>query len=168
MLLSQALQVQGQRVLGLDINPHRLGMASTLNFVDTALHPQEHTQEIESWLASTPVGAVDAVFLSVVNPHTLAMAMRLVRNGGSLMMMAGNTAGNILDPKDFYYREINLLTSYSPSLEDLLEAHRMICGRDISLTPIITHPMPVDRFNEGLEQYIQGEAIKVFYEYPTL
>jgi len=166
MLLSQSLQIQNQRVLGLDLNPQRLGMASSLDFADAALHPTEHTREIDLWLRSTDVGRVDAVFMSVVNTHTMALALTLVRNGGSIMMMAGNTAGNIVDPKVLYYREINLLTSYSPSLQDLTEAHRMICEREISLTPIITHPLPVEKFNEGFDAYVNGEAIKVFYEYP--
>jgi L-iditol 2-dehydrogenase len=165
LLTAQVLKHQGQAVLGLDLNPQRLGLAKTLDLMDEAVHPIDGEATGQAWQAQQVTGAVDAVFLSVVNPHTLALAFKLVRNGGSLTLMAGNTHGDILDPKDLYYREINVITSYSPALEDLNTAVDLIFQRNIIVNPLITHPLPISTFNEGLAAYQDGKAIKVFFEF---
>ncbi len=167
LLSAQALHQQGQKVLGLDLNPQRLGLARTMDWVDVAVHPTEQENEWQNWLKTLPTQAVDAVFLSVVNRHTLALALSLVRAGGSLTLLAGNPEGDILDPKDLYYREINLITSYSPALEDLHHASQALFLREVVVNPLITHPMPIEQFNEGLRIYSNAEAIKVFFQFPT-
>jgi len=165
LLTAQALKWQGQSVLGFDLNPARLGLANTLDFTDLAVHPTQHESDFQAWLALRPVEKVDAVFLSVVNPRTLALALSLVRNGGTLTLMAGNLHGEILDPATLYYREINVVSSYSPALQDLQTASTLLFERKIVVNPLMTHPMPIEAFNEGLELYRNGEAIKVFYSY---
>jgi L-iditol 2-dehydrogenase len=167
LLTAQALSNQGQKILGLDLNPQRLGLARTMEWVDLAVHPTEQTSDWQAWLKEQATQAVDAVFLSVVNRHTLALAFQLLRNGGTLTLMAGNAQGEILDPKDLYYREINIVTSYSPALEDLRQASEALFSRQIVVNPLMTHPMPIENFNEGLSLYTQSDAIKVFYQFPN-
>jgi threonine dehydrogenase-like Zn-dependent dehydrogenase len=166
LLLAQVLQRNNQTVLGLDLNPQRLGLAFNMEWCNHVFNPQHQQHELVTALQQFPCHAVDVVYLTVVNAGTLKQAFQLVRNGGTLVLMAGNTQGDILDPATCYYREINLITSYSPALQDLAEAARLITSRSISLNPLITHPMPITDFNHGLEQYQQGKAIKVFFSYP--
>lgn len=165
LLTAQALKLERQAVLGFDLNPARLALSNTLAFADLAVHPTEHKSEYQAWLSQQAVQKVDAVFLTVVNPQTLALALRLVRNGGTLTLMAGNSHGEILDPATLYYREINVVTSYSPALQDLQHASTLLFERKIVVNPLMTHPMPIEAFNEGLQLYRSGEAIKVFYSY---
>ncbi|MFN7311058.1 MAG: zinc-binding dehydrogenase [Vampirovibrionales bacterium] len=167
LLTAQVLSNQGQKVLGVDLNPQRLGLARTMEWVDEAVHPTEQASDWQAWLETCPTQAVDAVFLSVVNRHTLALAFQLLRNGGTLTLMAGNAQGEIMDPKDLYYREINIVTSYSPALEDLKQASNALFERQIVVNPLMTHPMPIEDFNEGLSLYSQSDAIKVFYQFPN-
>ncbi len=168
LLTAQVLTKQGQKVLGVDLNPQRLGLARTMEWVDEAVHPTEQASDWQAWLKEQATQAVDALFLSVVNRHTLTLAFQMLRNGGTLTLMAGNTQGEIMDPKDLYYREINLVTSYSPALKDLKQASNALFERQIVVNPLMTHPMPIEDFNEGLSLYTQSDAIKVFYQFPAL
>ena len=165
LLTAQVLKCQKQAVLGIDLNPQRLGLARTMEWVDLAVHPIEQEHEWQTWLDEQATQAVDAVFLTVVNPSTLDLAFRLLRNGGTLTVMAGNPKGASVDPNTLYYREINVVTSYSPALEDLRQAKDDLFQRVISVNPLITHPLPIEDFNEGLALYTNTEAIKVFYQF---
>jgi L-iditol 2-dehydrogenase len=126
LLLAQVLRHDNQTVIGLDLNPQRLGLAYTMEWCQHIIQPQRQQAELAEVLKQLPCHAVDAVYLTVVNATTLKQALQLVRNGGSIVLMAGNTQGMILDPADLYYREVNVVTSYSPALEDLAEAARLI------------------------------------------
>jgi L-iditol 2-dehydrogenase len=165
MLLSQVLHVHQQTVFGVDLNPRRTGLFNTLHLGQQAFTLPHEQATLEAALQTLPCVAVDAVYLSVVNHNSLALAQKSVRNGGTIIVMAGHTEGPVLDPAPLYYREINLITSYSPAVEDLREAHTWIQQRRIALNPLITHPMPIEHFNEGLELYRSGEALKVFFHF---
>jgi L-iditol 2-dehydrogenase len=168
LLASQVFQHQDWQVLGLDLNPNRLALANIAQYCHVVAHPTEQASHWQAWLAQQPTGKADVVCLTVVNPATLALALQLVRNGGTMLLMAGQEATKEmmgLDTNALYYREINVVTSYSPALEDLQQAFELITTRALSLTPLLTHPLPVSQFAEGFRAYTQGEAIKVIYSF---
>jgi L-iditol 2-dehydrogenase len=168
LLASQVFGLQGWQVLGLDLNPQRLALASIANYCHAVAHPSEQETQWQQWLAGQPTGQVDVVCLTVVNETTLALALKMVRNGGTLLLMAGQGKQAVaLNPSVLYYREINVVTSYSPALEDLQQAFQLITTRAVSLTPLLTHPLPMAQFAEGFRAYTAGEAIKVIYSFTT-
>jgi L-iditol 2-dehydrogenase len=166
LLASQVFQQQGWQVLGLDLNPQRLALANVAQYCHMVGHPTEHSEAWQAWVHQLPTHKVDVVCLTVVNAATMAQALTLVRNGGTVLLMAG--AGKTamgLDSNALYYREINVVTSYSPALEDLARSAELIMNRTVSLTPLLTHPLPAASFTEGLEAYTKGEAIKVIFSF---
>ncbi|MFM7389642.1 MAG: alcohol dehydrogenase catalytic domain-containing protein [Vampirovibrionales bacterium] len=173
LLASQVFKQQGDVVLGYDLKASRLFLAQQGAMVDVATQatqPIEHQHaQAEPFLAKHPNGdalGVDVVCLTVVNPHTVAQALRLVRDGGVVLVLAGNaTQATTVDLTPLYYREITVVTSYSPALQDLEQAARWVFERRLSLTPLLTHPTPLHEANQGLEAYLQGEAIKTILEF---
>ncbi|MCS6267601.1 MAG: alcohol dehydrogenase catalytic domain-containing protein [Vampirovibrio sp.] len=166
LLASQVFKHQGWQVLGLDINPNRLALASITDYCHSVAHPTEQEPYWQEWLEAQPTGKVDVVCLTVVNEATLALALQMVRNGGTLLLMAGQGKQPVsLNPSVLYYREINVVTSYSPALEDLQQAFKLITTRAVSLTPLLTHPLSIHQFAEGFKAYTQGEAIKVIFSF---
>ena len=166
LLASQVFRLQGWQVLGLDINPSRLALASMAGYCHGVAHPTDPKQPWQPWLQEQPTQKVDVACLTVVTEATLALALTMVRNGGTLLLMAGQGKQAVpLDPSVLYYREINLITSYSPALEDLHQAFQLIITRAISVTPLLTHPLSIHQFAEGFKAYTQGEAIKVVFSF---
>lgn len=169
MLAGQTFQQFGLKTLGVDINPCRLAIADVAGMVDAVYMPAIHETLLEEFLASqTATGGVDVVCLTVLNDHAVKQALRLVRDGGWIILLAGSQAstegelaGDVL-----YHREVSLITSYSPSLDSLRLAKDWVFERKVRLNPMITHPLPIEAFNDGVDLYRSGEAIKVFYHFP--
>lgn len=176
MLTAQALQLKNYQVFGVDLKPERLFLAKTAGYIDAGWQPTSETpcnnQEKTDFLNKTPVNAVDTVVLTVMNPHTVALALQLVRDGGSLLILSASNPQTPfeVDLNPFYFREINVITSYSPSLESLNEAARLVFSRKISLTPLLTHPVRLstqnpEAANLAVEDYKATHALKVIYEF---
>ncbi len=167
LLASQVYRAQGFFTLGLDISPDRLALAKSQQWADQALDPASSTQEaINEVLAQhTPLGKMDQVFLTVVTEKTLQQALALVRDGGTIVLFASPQQGQpVIHPAPLYFREINLITSYSPSLEALQEAAQTVFQRKIQVAPLITHTLPLAQINEALTLYQSGAALKVLLQ----
>lgn len=161
MMAAQLYRNRGDHVIGFDLAANRLQLATAEGFVNAAFHPAD-TRTASRYLDdNTETGGVDRVFLTVVNPKTLELALSLVRDGGNLILFTSAACETAIDPTALYFRELNLITSYSPSLSDLKEAAGIIFQRQISVSPLVTHHLTLDRINEAVALYQSGEAIKV-------
>lgn len=163
MMAAQVYQNDGYSVYGVDLCPSRLEMAQREGFLMSAFQPDTNADNLKTTLKNhTPTGKVDSVFLSVVNNHTLSFALEQVRDGGNIVIFTSGPEGTSLDPSRLYFREINLVTTYSPALEDLESAARMIFNHEINVKPLVSHRLPLSEIRQGLELYRTGQAIKVF------
>lgn len=116
----------------------------------------------EQFEESEPTGA-DSVFCSVLTPAIAEHAIRHVRDGGVILQFSRGM-GQIpttFDANALYYREISVLPSYSPNLDDLHKAGEMINQQTIDVKSLYTHQMSLMDINNGVDIYRSGEAIKV-------
>ena len=110
----------------------------------------------------TPTGGADRVFLTVVTQKTLDLALALVRDGGTIILFTSATDPQaMVDPTALYFRELNLVTSYSPALSDLKDAAETVFERRIDVRPLVTHHLDLARINDAVALYQSGQAIKV-------
>lgn len=163
MMAAQIYQNDGYAVYGLDLDENRLALARSQAFVMDAFHPvQERERMFDLFERHLSVGKVDTVFLTAVNPKTVDLALEMVRDGGTLIVFTSAPQGTTVDPSRLYFREINLITSYSPSLQDLKDAAQTIFSRKINVAPLVSHVMPLSEIGAAFDQYRSGQAIKVF------
>jgi L-iditol 2-dehydrogenase len=163
LMAAQAYQNDGLAVYGMDLDRDRLALARQQGFVMGAFHPVKEVKQLQETLArQVPLGKVDMVFLTAINRKTVELALELVRDGGSLVVFTSAATGTMLDPSRLYFRELNVITSYSPSLSDLKDAARMIFGQKINVQPLISHQMPIAEIRQAFEFYRSGQAMKVF------
>ncbi|MDX2085646.1 MAG: alcohol dehydrogenase catalytic domain-containing protein [Candidatus Melainabacteria bacterium] len=181
LLAAQCYQRQGTWVLGLDVQPERCALAQTHGWVQASHHPADPS--LASTLKDhTATGGVDVVYLTVINPASLATALSCVRDGGTIVQMAGPlpdplpdapeekmsavaaTAPCGVDLATLYYREITWIPSYSPALTDLQTAARLIFQQHLLLTPLITHGVPWSQADQAVALYRSGQAIKVYLD----
>ena len=153
LMATQVYTQQGYQVTGYELNPERQQLALEQGFCTNVNTPPETLKH-----------SMDTVFLSALSPQTLEIALTLVRDAGTLILFSSSLNSKskpILDPDILYFREISVIPSYSPNLEDLRNAAELIFNQQINVQSLCTHTKPLDSFDEALTLYQSGEAIKV-------
>jgi L-iditol 2-dehydrogenase len=106
---------------------------------------------------------VDGVFASMVTQTTMETSLHHVRDGGTLAVFSrgfGNPEPT-LPCSDLYFRQITVVPSYSPGLQDLQQAAQWLFDGTINAEKLISHAFPLEKLSEGLLAYQGGSALKV-------
>ncbi len=161
LLSSQYLKHQDYTVFGIDLKPDRVDLAQTHAMVTSGSTDQG--QILDELFQKTEGRGADLVFLSIVNPATIALALKAVRDGGTLLLFTSYGKGEpLINQNELYFREINLITSYSPSLVHLQKAYDLIMHHHITVAPLISRIVSLNELNDAIQDYQHGEALKVF------
>ncbi|MBY0450322.1 MAG: alcohol dehydrogenase catalytic domain-containing protein [Cyanobacteria bacterium] len=146
-------------VVGFEKNPERFNLAKK--------HLQVDPPSLED-------PSLDVIILTVVTPSTLQLALSQLRDGGTLLLFASRGDSNVpeskdcLDPKTLYFREISVITSYSPCLIDLKTSADLIFNRRIPLqnllsdSPVLT--VSLQNLQSAVEDYQTGKLFKVIVD----
>ena len=165
LLIAQALLARGADAIVLDIAEKRLALARELG-VRAAVNPA--ADGVRKILMDLTDGAgADGIVLTVVSARILEEAQRAVRAGGRINVFAGAADGPRLtmDLSDLYHRELTVASTYSSTPATLAEAFALLADRRVRVSPLISHRLPLDAFDEGVRLQREGVATKVIY-YP--
>jgi len=147
-------------IIASDVMEERLRLAEGLG-ADAGRTPGEGL-EAEVREATSGLGA-DAVFDTVGGARVLESALRLTREGGTVVLFAhapsGDRAGFELNP--LFKAERRVVGTYSGSLGEQETAHALISARRLDPSPLVTHRLPLSRFGEALELARSRQALKV-------
>ena len=164
LMLLQILKLYRARVIGLDPLTDRLTLAKTLG-ADFTLKSDD--PEVAKTVRDATEGrGADGAILTAGGPRAFARATDLLRDGGVLMLFAS-------DPKDptvdldihrFFFRELNIVSSYSPSTIELQEALILLGERTVRVKELVTHRIPLADLARGMRLFRDKEALKVFVE----
>ncbi|HEU5323087.1 MAG TPA: alcohol dehydrogenase, partial [Methylomirabilota bacterium] len=61
-----------------------------------------------------------------------------------------------------YHRELTITTTYSSSPATLAAAFRLLTERRVHVDELVTHRLPLERLDEGVELMRRREALKVY------
>src|SRR5262249_25186705 len=119
LLFMQLIRRAGGKCIGLDLDRARREVADSLgsNATFTGSEPDSE----ESLASMTSGRGTDAVFLTAGNPPLGPTALSWLRAGGRCLVFASLHPDSdvTLDWNQLYYRELNIVTSYSASPADL-------------------------------------------------
>lgn len=110
----------------------------------------------------------DAVFDTVGGAGPLEDALAVCRPGGAVVLFAhaqsaengqGESAG--FDLNAFFKAERRLLGTYSSSLADQRDVYRLLVTRRLDPSPLVTHRLPLSRFDEAVALARERRALKV-------
>ena len=150
----------GVRVAVVDFLEERLAKARELG-ADAAARPEEARAAAER--LSEDGGGADAVFDTAGGAGALLSALGLVRPGGTAVLFAhaaeGEAAGFELNL--FFKSEAKLMATYSSSLAEQREIFRLMATRRLDPAPLVTHRLPLSRFEEAVALARERRALKI-------
>jgi L-iditol 2-dehydrogenase len=150
LLMMQVIRHAGAECIGLDLDEtrrqfaHTLGMKAT--FAGAGPDFDEHLSQ-----AAKGRGA-DAVFLTAGNPTLVPKTLSWLRDGGTCLVFASlhPDSSVCFDWNQLYYRELNIITSYSSSPADLEEALKLLANGSVKVASLTEHTFPLERFSDAL------------------
>ncbi len=150
-------------VIAIEVLDHRLKMAEEMG-ADILLNPTRDDVEASVREATRGYGA-DVVCEMSGHPDAIRTALRICRNAGRIQQLGlprGDVCLNLAD--DFVFKGITLYGVVGRRIyETWLQMREFVARGLLDITPVITHRLSLDRFEEGLEAIESGEAGKVIF-----
>jgi L-iditol 2-dehydrogenase len=143
------------RLIAVDPDLDRRRMAVQLGAAEV-LTPDE--------AAGTLTQAADVVVIGPGKPDVIRQALAHVRPGGTAILFTPTPSGvtTALDLGELYFREINLVPSYSCSPEDTRAAYELLRLGSVPTKPLVTHCFALENIQEAYETARRGgPALKV-------
>jgi L-iditol 2-dehydrogenase len=164
LMLLQVLKLHRARVIGLDLLSERLERAKVLG-AELTLNPGR-PDALQAVREVTAGRGADAAILTAGGPQAFEGTIDLLRDGGVLMLFASDPSQPMaqFDIHQFFYRELNIVSSYSPSTIDLQEALALLADRTVQVKDLVTHRVPLAELDRGMGLFRDKEALKVFVE----
>ncbi|MBI4605628.1 MAG: alcohol dehydrogenase catalytic domain-containing protein [Planctomycetes bacterium] len=160
-LLVLKATLPGVRVFVSDAIEERLRLAMRLG-AEAALAPPEAEAAVRE--VTRGLGA-DAVFDTVGGAAVLSSALSLAREGGTVVLFAHAAPGEraAFGLNDLFKHERRVVGTYSGSLAEQARVHELIASGRLDASPLVTHRLPLSRFEEGVELCRARRALKVLY-----
>jgi L-iditol 2-dehydrogenase len=152
------------RVIATDISEFRLNAAKRFG-ADATIHGSE---DVPAELLELNEGRLaDLVVVCTGALPAMRQATKAVDRGGTLLFFAPTAAGvDVPIPLfDFWRDEINVVTSYAGSGDDLKEALELIRDGKVRVADMVTHRLPLAQTNFGFQLTASGQdSIKVIID----
>lgn len=105
----------------------------------------------------------DVVLVTGGGADVLRWAAEATRDGGAVHFFAGGDGAALpIALHTLYHRELTITATYSSSPADLAEAFRLIAEGAVSVEPLISHRLPLERLAEGVDLMRRRLALKVY------
>ncbi len=165
LLMLQAVKAIGAvQVYGVDLLPERLKLAHELG-ADAVFQAPPHERALRDLLNPLTEGrGADAVILTAPGVQPFMQAVASARNGGAITIFAAHHSAAALDLESIYQQELTITSAYSSSPETLRIALDLLATRKVRADRLISHRLPLERFNEGVELMHERRALKVYFQ----
>jgi len=161
-LLVLRAALPGIQVIMVDPEPDRRAMAARLGATISAVPGGDALQAVRR--ISNGLGA-DAVFDTVGGAQVLDGGLELSRQGGTVVLFAHAPDGAraSFDLNQLFKYERRVLGTYSGALAEQAAVFDLVRTGALDPSPLVTHQMPLDDFDEGLRLVRAKQALKVLF-----
>ena len=142
LITAEALKAFGVKAFGYDINKNRTDFAKKYGV--------EYKKD-----------EYDCIFMTSGSSKAINTALEHVRNGGKIIVFSSveNEAG--YKNNDIYYRELSIIASYSPSVEDYKISYDFLCNKKVNVKDTSTI-YTLDNLPLAIEDSICGRVFKAY------
>jgi len=158
LLLLQLIRHTRAECIGIDLDPQRREFAKQFGLAGTFAGSET---ELTNCLAKKTDGrGADGVLFTAGNPTLVSTGLTWLRQGGTCTIFSSlHPESNVqLDWNQLYYRELNIISSYSASPADLVEALDLLGNGNVRVNELTGDTFPLERFSEALAA-IESRAI---------
>jgi L-iditol 2-dehydrogenase len=161
MMTAQLLRHLGVAVLGLDLDAARAAALSPWGqgFTEAAA--------MEAALRRATSGrGLDALIFTAGPPSQAAGLLGWIRDGGILNIFASfhPESKMSLDLNEVYHRELTIVSSYSPSLEDLRQSLDLIASGAVPVAALSPKVYPLESFETALDDLRGRRTLKAIFQ----
>ena len=142
-------------ISGLDLLESRQELALELGF-DKAISPTSLLPSPDS------PEKYDVIFLCAGANATVDLASKHARNGATIVVFSSTPGETSFSNNDIYYKELTVMGSYSPNLENLREALELLSKGEIRVEKLITHSASLDELGTKIQLCNKETGIKTF------
>lgn len=160
--MAQLSKIRGaQKVIMIDINDRRLETAKQFG-VDVTINSSAE-DPIEAVKSLTNGKGADKVISATPANATQTQSIHMVRKGGLVVFFGGVPKGSMteLDCNLIHYNNIWIKGHFGASYSQSRRAFQLAVSPDFPTEKFVTHVLPLDKINEGIQLTRTGEAIKV-------
>lgn len=150
------------KIIVSEVSEKRLEMAKNFN-IDVLIDAKKE-DPIEIVLRETDGLGADVVIVAAPSGDAQAQAIHMARNLGTVNFFGGlppNTKEIPINTNRIHYKEIFVHGSHGSSPKDNAIALKLIASGQVQVGKLITHILPLDEINRGLNLVETGEALKV-------
>jgi len=139
----------------------RIGVDATINSTKENL-----TDRIRGM---TEGKGADIVVEAVGRRETWESAPTLCRKGGTVLQFGGCASGTMtsFDADKIHYGELHIQGSFHHTPASVERAFNLIVSRQVSIKPLISHQMPLERAEEALQLMGNGKSLKIALRPPS-
>jgi L-iditol 2-dehydrogenase len=126
-----------------------------------ALTPVEADSSLRQW--------ADFVMIGPGHPEVTQQGLRYVRPGGTALLFTPTATGVLtgLDLGELYFREVNLVPSYSCGPPNTTKAYELIRSKQVRPEGLVTHRFELRHVQEAYNTArMGGSALKVLVTFP--
>ena len=162
LLHAQLARLNGAKQVAMcDVVPERLREAEKIG-VDTAINSANENL-VERVLRLTDGRGADIVVEAVGRGETWESTIGLVRKGGKILLFGGCASGTMVsfNAEKIHYGELHIQGAFHHTPAAVERGFRLIVSGQVSIEPLISHEMPLEKAEEALRLMGEGKALKV-------
>ena len=142
LITAEALKAFGAKAFGYDINKDRTDFA------------KKYGVEFKK-------DSYDCIFMTSGSSKAIDTALEYVRNGGKIIVFSSVENDSGYGNNDIYYRELSVIASYSPSVEDYKISYDFLCNKKVNVSDTTTI-YSLDNLPRAIEDSICGKIFKAY------
>ena len=163
MHLELARTSGAEKTFLIDISKEKLEFAQSHFSADYLINSQKEnpTEKISSL---TENKGVDVVIVAASAKIAQEQALKIVGKKGRISFFAGLPKDNSIinfDSNILHYQEISIFGSFASYREEYEEALNLIVSKKIEAKKFITHILPLEKIEEGINLIRKGKTLKV-------
>ena len=162
ILMSQALNAMGVKVIGCDLLDDRIQILKQFGISAFNSKDRDYTRQYVK--LKTENYGVDAVFMTSGADKTIDVALDTVRNGGKILVFASTPQNKGYANNEIYYRELTVLGSYSPAIEDLKDSLKLLESGRVNVKNIST-VYDFDKIEQAVEDTVSNKILKAYIKF---
>ena len=160
ILMGEAVKAFGHQVYGCDLLYERTCIAEKFGF-DGTFYLNDEEKVLSDMRNLTTIG-FDTIFLTAGASQSVDFAVKAARDGATIVVFSSVKDENVaFKNNDIYYRELNVMGSYSPSPMDLEDSMRLIEEGRVRVDGLSVS-YPLEELNEAVKATLSNEIMKAF------